>query len=214
MVHISECVWGECTYCRVMWNDLCVCVFIVYSCTLMYVCWLYSISVYCCFTLLLSWNICQIYRDHQAPFLPRDAMLARYMLPSYVRLSVTSRLCTKMAKRRIMQTTPYDSPGSLVFWRQRSRQNSDGVTHNGGAKQRWGSVKSAIFNQYLAISQKRCNIGTYLLWNAMVSAHHNLSGSRDLTTPISARVCHRGLSLATVNVPSKLEVHTLMEWFG
>ena len=32
-----------------------------------------------------------------------------------VRLSVTSRSSTKTAKRRITQTTPHDSPGTLVF---------------------------------------------------------------------------------------------------
>jgi len=32
-----------------------------------------------------------------------------------VRLSVTSRHCTKTAKRTIAQTTLYDSPGILVF---------------------------------------------------------------------------------------------------
>jgi len=41
--------------------------------------------------------------------------------------SVTSRYCTKMAKRRITQTTP----GTLVFRRQRSLQTSDGVTPSG-----------------------------------------------------------------------------------
>jgi len=53
-------------------------------------------------------------------------MLAWYMLSSCVCpsvcLSVTSRHCTKMAKLRIMQTTPYDSPGTLVFWCQRFGQ--------------------------------------------------------------------------------------------
>jgi len=42
-------------------------------------------------------------------------------------LSVISRCSTKTAKRRITQTTPYDSPGTLVFWRQRSPRNSTGV---------------------------------------------------------------------------------------
>ena len=31
-------------------------------------------------------------------------------------------------------TTPYDSPGTLVFWRQKSRRNSNDITRNGGAK--------------------------------------------------------------------------------
>jgi len=37
---------------------------------------------------------------------------------------------------------------------------------NLGAKQRWGRLKLAIFDQYLAISQKQCGIGTQLLWKA------------------------------------------------
>ena len=38
-----------------------------------------------------------------------------------VRLSVTSRSCTQMAKPKIALTTPYNSPGTLVFRRQKSR---------------------------------------------------------------------------------------------
>ena len=64
--------------------------------------------------------------------LPRDAMLARYMLSSCVRpsvwLFVVSRSSTKMAKIRMMQTTPYER---LVYWRQRYWRNSNGVTPNG-----------------------------------------------------------------------------------
>jgi len=48
--------------------------------------------------------------------------------------SVTSRCSTKMAKPRITLTTPCDSPGTLVFWCLKSRQNSNGVTRNGDAK--------------------------------------------------------------------------------
>ena len=65
-------------------------------------------------------------------FLPRDALLTWYVLSSCVcpsvRPSVTRRYCDKIAKRRITETTPHDSTGALVFWRQRSRQNSNGVT--------------------------------------------------------------------------------------
>ena len=53
-------------------------------------------------------------------------------------LSVTSRCSTKTAKRRIIQTTPHDTPGTLVFWCQRSPQNSAGVTPYEGAECRWG----------------------------------------------------------------------------
>ena len=42
--------------------------------------------------------------------------------------SVTSHFSTKTTKRRITQTTPHDSPGTLVFWCQRSPRNSSGIT--------------------------------------------------------------------------------------
>ena len=67
--------------------------------------------------------------------------------PVSVRLSVTSRCSTKTAKRRITQTTIHDSPGTLVFWRQRSARNSTGVTPYEGAECRWGGSKSATFDQ-------------------------------------------------------------------
>jgi len=56
----------------------------------------------------------------------------------------------------------------LFFLHQRSRQNSSGVTHKGGAKQKWGRLQWAIFYQYLQlyISQKQCKTRTNLLWNA------------------------------------------------
>ena len=67
--------------------------------------------------------------------------------PVSVRLSVTSPSSTKTAKRRITQTTPHDSQGSLVFWSQRPPRNSTGVTPYGGAKCRWGGSKSATFDK-------------------------------------------------------------------
>jgi len=53
-------------------------------------------------------------------------------------LSVTSRSSTKTAKRRITQTTPHDTPGTLVFWCQRSPRNSTGITPYEGAECSWG----------------------------------------------------------------------------
>jgi len=70
------------------------------------------------------------------------------MLASCVRLSVhlsvTRLYCTKTAKCKTMQTTPYDSPGTLVFWRQNCLQNFDGVTptvapNRGGVVSDWWS---------------------------------------------------------------------------
>jgi len=83
-------------------------------------------------------------------FLPRD-MLARYSGLCYglvsARQSVRRRYCTKSDKRRITQTTPLCSPvGTLVFCCQRSWRSSNGVTPQGGAKYRYGRLKSAIFD--------------------------------------------------------------------
>ena len=58
-------------------------------------------------------------------------------------LSVTSRSSTKTAKQRITQTTPHDSPGTLVFWCERSPRNSPYE----GTECRWGRSKSATFDK-------------------------------------------------------------------
>ena len=62
-------------------------------------------------------------------------------------VSVTSRCSTKTAKRRITQTTPHDTSGTLVFGCQRSPRNSTGVTPYGGAKCSCGGSKSATFHK-------------------------------------------------------------------
>ena len=64
------------------------------------------------------------------------------------------------AKRTIKQTTLYDS-SVRYFWRQRSWWNFNGVTPTGAPNTGGGKLKSAIFGQCLAISQKRCTIDTY-----------------------------------------------------
>jgi len=65
-----------------------------------------------------------------SPFLPHEAMLARYMLSSCVCvcMSVTFRYCIIMGKSRITQIMPHNSPGMQIFSRQRSHQNSNGIT--------------------------------------------------------------------------------------
>ena len=85
-----------------------------------------------------------------------SAVLAMGLCPClYPCLSVTSRCSTKTAKCRITQTIPHDSPGTLVFWCQRSPRNSTGVTPYEGAECRWGGSKLATFDKYPAISGKR-----------------------------------------------------------
>ena len=63
-----------------------------------------------------------------------SAVLAMVLCPSVclsVCPSVTSQCSTKMAKPRITQTTPCDSPGRLSFWCQRSPRHLTGVTPYG-----------------------------------------------------------------------------------
>jgi len=84
-----------------------------------------------------------------------SAVLAMGLCPSVcvclclsVCLSVTSRCSTKTAKRRITQTTPHDTPGTLVFWCQRFPRNSTGVTPtrapNAGAVVKIGDFRQII----------------------------------------------------------------------
>ena len=85
-----------------------------------------------------------------------SAVLAMGLCPCLcLSVSATSRCSTKTAKCRITQTTPHDTPGTLVFWCQRSPRNSTGVTPYEGAECRWGGSKSATFDKYPAISRKR-----------------------------------------------------------
>ena len=55
-----------------------------------------------------------------------------------VRLSVTRWHCIKTAEYIVILSSPHDSPFILVLCISRSSRNSDGVTHSGGAKYRWG----------------------------------------------------------------------------
>ena len=105
------------------------------------------------------------WRSHLCPcvatFLPREAMIsAVYAVLVCLSLCVsdTLRYCIKTAKRRITQTTPRDSPLTLVFWHQRSWRNSNGITPYGGDKCRWGGLKLFTFDEKRAITRKRYKI--------------------------------------------------------
>jgi len=79
---------------------------------------------------------------------------ATYAVVLCLSLSVTSRYCTKVAKRRIMQINMHNFPGTLVFPCQRFWWYSNWVTHNGDDQHRWGSLlKSAVFTNILLISE-------------------------------------------------------------
>ena len=66
--------------------------------------------------------------------------------PVSVRLSVRQSQVGVLLKRRITQTTPHDSTGSLVFWCQWSPRNSTGVTpYDRGRRMQVGWVKIGDF---------------------------------------------------------------------
>jgi len=63
------------------------------------------------------------------------------------------------AKRRNVQTSPYDSPGILVSDTKGLGEIPMGSPPT-GTKYSWGRLQSAIFDQCLTIYQNRCKIVT------------------------------------------------------
>jgi len=74
------------------------------------------------------------------------ARYASVVYPS-VCLSVTSRCSTKMAKRSITHTTPYDSSGSLVFLKPKTSAKFDRDHSLLGRQMQVGWVKIGDFRQ-------------------------------------------------------------------
>ena len=60
--------------------------------------------------------------NHSAVFTARCYASAVLAMGLCLSVSVTSRSSTKTDKRRITQTTPHDSPGTLVFWSKDLRE--------------------------------------------------------------------------------------------
>ena len=74
--------------------------------------------------------------------------------------SVTSRCSTKTAKRRITQTIPHDTTGTLVFWCQDLREirpgsppkrapNAGGVVKIGDFRQITGSISKTVKDRHI-----------------------------------------------------------------
>jgi len=97
-------------------------------------------------------------------------MLARYMLSSCVcpsvRLSITSQHCIKMAKRSITKTTPYDSPGTLVFCCLRTRRNPNGSPPKVAPNKDWIGSNRHFSTDISLYLKNGARIATYVLCNA------------------------------------------------
>jgi len=89
-------------------------------------------------------------------FTARRYAIVRYVPSSCVCPSLRSRCSTKTAKPRIMQTRPYDSPGTLVYCCQWSRRNFIGVTPTAAENRGIGENRRFSTSILHAISQKRC----------------------------------------------------------
>ena len=74
-----------------------------------------------------------------------------------------SKCSTETAKRRITQTVPHNSPGTLVLWCRKSWQNSNGVTRNGGAKCRCGRLNAGAVAEKWRLSTWSVSI-VNLVW--------------------------------------------------
>jgi len=89
-------------------------------------------------------------------------LLAQYICYGPASIRHKSVFYQQTAKRRITETTPYDSLYGL--WFSDAKDLSDismafTVTPIGGAKYTSGKLKYTIFDQYPVISQKRCKRG-------------------------------------------------------
>ena len=77
-------------------------------------------------------------------------------------VSVTSRCFTKTAKRRITQTTPHDSSGTLVFYTKDLREIRQGSPPTGRQMQ-VGWVKIGDFQQIAGYISKTVQDGAWFL---------------------------------------------------
>jgi len=102
--------------------------------------------------------------------------------------SVTSQSSTKTAKHRITQTTPHDSPGTLVFWSQRSPRNSTGVTPYTGAPDAggMGQNRRLTTNNRLSKTVQDRRMVSIKVEQEVVCALLNGDIADDLEWPISA----------------------------
>ena len=135
--------------------------------------------------------LAMLFRLHSWIFTARryaSAVLAMALCLSVclsVGLSVTSRCSTKMAKRRITQTTPHDSPRTLVFWRQRSPMIRPG-------SRTYGAPNAGGVGQSRRLSTNNClypENGTWFLLKSnrkeVVCALSNGDIADDLESPLT-----------------------------
>jgi len=137
-------------------------------------------------------------------------------------LSLTSRHCTKTAKRKIMQTTPYDSPGTLVFLCQRRRRNSDGVTPTGVPNRLWFSTNISLYlrndarygHSYygMLIGTRMCSIeGRCFQWPWMTLTTPKPSHFRHFVSPFMSSYC---MEIEISNSVRGLKVASASPWMA
>jgi len=112
-------------------------------------------------------RVCTRIRIYWVSFYPRDAMLARSLRQRRVRTSVCPSVRPSHAgivrerKQDREMYTPHDSS----FWQGMSRRKIRKESPQRNLPNEGGLGFSAIFDQCVVISRKRCILDTKLLWN-------------------------------------------------
>jgi len=110
--------------------------------------------------------------------------------------SVTSRCSTETAKRRITQTVPHDSPGTLVSWRWKSQQNSNGGHFQRRRQMQVGWDKCRCSSWKLStFYAKRCHLGSVASLSHWACTLGLFVCSTFAVMQRVARVCQRQLIL-------------------
>jgi len=121
-------------------------------------------------------------------------------------VSVTSGSFTRTAKRRITQTTPHDTPGSLVFWCQRSPRNSTGITPyealnaGGGGQNRRLSTNIRLYLE----NGKRWTHSFYTVFQKKTrhqTLAHNFQMLTDFQNSFTGRLTGKFATNSYLNIP-------------
>ena len=106
-------------------------------------------------------------RNRIVQFLPRDAMQVRSWELQFCPSICLSHACFVTNPKNLPAIFLYHTKGqSFQFSDAKDLSEIPTGSPQRGRQREVGQVKMAIFDQYLAISHKRCKIGTQLLWNA------------------------------------------------
>jgi len=141
-----------------------------------------------------------------------------------VRLSGTSQCSTETAKCRIMQRVTHDSPGTLVLWCRKSRQNSNRVTqmesaNTGAVAENWRLLMRSVVNlawlQVYHTERPPYLFAARLPWCSMSRGFvtNSWSLSNSTSDPIP-NITNKTYVNAILQCPSVLAIHHHLQAFS